>query len=160
MRTGIIYLNVDDPNDGDVFRIIIRESRSKLQLPIGVCYRSNCLESASLKRIILPTVRHNIRVAQSEFRKLLRFRVVAEKVHLAQPNRFTRRARNIASLKSGRGGGVVAELNTKKSVDSSKNRFFSVVYRGLKKSVDLAINHFFVRRLKQAIKIRRKRIFP
>ena len=66
------------------------------------------------------------RVAQSEFRKILRFWVVAEKVHSVQPKRLTRRARNTASLKSGGGGGVVGELSTKKSVDSSKNRFFSV----------------------------------
>ena len=65
------------------------------------------------------------RVAQSEFRKILRFWVVAEKVHSVQPKRLTRRARNTASLKSV-GGGVVGELSTKKSVDSSKNRFFSV----------------------------------
>ena len=39
------------------------------------------------------------------------------------------------------GGGVVAEPSKKKSVDSP-------------------INHFFVSRLKQAIQIRRKRIFP
>ena len=44
------------------------------------------------------------RVAQSEFRKILRFRVVAEKVHSTQPQRFTRRARNTASLESGGGG--------------------------------------------------------
>ena len=53
------------------------------------------------------------------------------------------------------GGGVVAELSTKKSVDSSKNRFFSVEYRdhesamvvaepSKKKSVDSGINNFFV----------------
>ena len=83
----------------------------------------------------------NGRVAQSEFRKILRFRVVVEKVHSAQPKRFTRRARNTASLKSGGGGGgSSAELCTKKCVDSSKNLFFP-------------------RRLKQAIQIRRKRIF-
>ena len=97
------------------------------------------------------------RVAQSEFRKILRFRIVAEKVpHSAQP-------------KVG-GGGVVAELSTKKSVDSSKNRVFFVENRDLesavvaepskKTSVDSAINHYFVRILKQAIQIRRKRIFP
>ena len=51
--------------------------------------------------------------------KILRFRVVAEKVHSAQPKRVT--LRNTASLKW---GGVVADLSTKKSVDSSKNRFF------------------------------------
>ena len=58
--------------------------------------------------------------------KILRFRVVAEKVHTAQPKRFTRRARGTASLKSGGGGGggvVVTELSTTKSVDSSKNLF-------------------------------------
>ena len=69
------------------------------------------------------------RVAQSEIRKILRFRVVAEKVHSAQPKRFTRPARNTASLKSGGGGGgwrggVVAELSTKKSVDLSQNAVF------------------------------------
>ena len=74
--------------------------------------------------------------------KILRFRVVAEKVHSAQPKRFTRRERDTASLKSGGGGGgVVAEGSKKKSVDSD-------------------INQFLVRRLKQAITIRRKRIFP
>ena len=96
------------------------------------------------------------RVAQSEFRKILRFRVVAEKVHSAQPKRFTRRARNPASLTWG--GGVVAELSTKKYVDSSKNRFFCVEYRNHEsamgggvvaepsktKSVDSGINNFFV----------------
>ena len=46
---------------------------------------------------------------------------------------FTRRARNrpTASLKSG-GGGVVAELSTKKSVDSSTNRFFRTIPRSRK----------------------------
>ena len=75
----------------------------------------------------------NSRVAQSEFRKILKFRVVAEKVHSA-------RAKHRESSQVG-GGGVVAEPSKKKSVDSS-------------------INHFFVRRLKQVINIRRKRIFP
>ena len=46
-----------------------------------------------------------------------------QKVHSAQPKRFTRRARKTASLTSGGGGGVIAELSTKKSVHSSKNRF-------------------------------------
>ena len=56
---------------------------------------------------------------------------MADKVDSAQPKRwFTRRARSTASLKSG-GGGVVAELSTKKSVDSSKNWLFSVEYRDL-----------------------------
>ena len=98
------------------------------------------------------------RVAQSEFRKILRFRVVAENVHSAQPKRFTRRARNTASLKSG--GGVVAELSTKKSVDSSKNRFFSVEYRNLENIRRFGHKSFFFRRLKQAIQIRRKLVFP
>ena len=40
------------------------------------------------------------RVVKWEIRKILRFRVVAEKVHSAQPKRFARRARNTASLKS------------------------------------------------------------
>ena len=44
-------------------------------------------------------------------------------------------------LESAMGGGVVAETSKKKSVDS-------------------AINHFFVRRLKQAITFRTKRMFP
>ena len=39
------------------------------------------------------------RVAQSEFLKILRFRVVAEKVHSAQPKSFTRRAQNTSSQK-------------------------------------------------------------
>ena len=98
------------------------------------------------------------RVAQSEFRKFLRFRVVAEKVHLAQPMRSTRRARNTASLKS-RGGGSSRTQYEKIRRFVQKSVFFSVEYRDLEKSVDSAINHFFVRRLKQAIKIRRKRIF-
>ena len=45
-----------------------------------------------------------------------------------EPKRFTRRARNSASLKS---GGVVAELSMKKSVDSSKNHFLSIAYHDL-----------------------------
>ena len=49
--------------------------------------------------------------------------------------------RRIPRSRKCNGGGGVAEPSKKKSVDS-------------------AINHFFVRRLKQAIKIRRKRIFP
>ena len=62
-----------------------------------------------------------IRLAQSEFRKILRFRVVTEKVHSTQPKRFTRRAaRHTASLKSGGGGGgVVAELSTKEKIRRS-----------------------------------------
>ena len=66
--------------------------------------------------------------------------------------------------------GQVAELSTKKSVDSFVSSRIQrsgkcngggvVVEPSKKKSVDSAINHFFVCRLKQAIKIRRKRIFP
>ena len=107
------------------------------------------------------------RVAQSEFRKILRFREVAKKVHSPQPKRFTR------SLKSGGGGGGGDRSRTQyeKIRRFVQNRFFCVEYRGLEsamgggvvaepsktKSVDSAINHFFVR---GAIKIRRKQIFP
>ena len=54
-------------------------------------------------------------------KKIMRFWVVAEKVHSEQPKGFTRHARNTASLKS---GGYSAELSTKKSVDSAINHFF------------------------------------
>ena len=59
------------------------------------------------------------RVAQSELRIILRFRVVGDKVHSA-------RAKCRESLESemGRGGGVVAEPSKTKSVDSSKNYLF------------------------------------
>ena len=76
----------------------------------GTSYRMYVLRRMVEKRL---EVHGSIRVAQSEFLKILRFRVVAEKVHSAQPKRFTRRARNTASLKSGGGGGAVAELSTK-----------------------------------------------
>ena len=112
---------------------------------------------------------NHTRVAQSEFRKILRFRVVAENVYSAQPKRFTRRA---AKYRESKVGGGSSRTQYEKTVDSSKNRLFSVEYRDLecnggrvvaepnkKKSVDSAINHFFVRRLKLAIQIRRKRIF-
>ena len=56
------------------------------------------------------------RVAQSEFRNILRFRVVAEKCHSA-------RAKYRESQVGG--GGVVAEPSMNKSVDSSENLFFS-----------------------------------
>ena len=108
-------------------------------------------------------------VAQSQFRKFLRFRVAAKIVHSSQPKRFARR--NTASLKCG--GGVVAELSTKKNRRFvQKSAFFRGIPRPPKcnggggvvaerskiKSVDSAIN-LFSRRLKQAIKLRRKRIF-
>ena len=56
---------------------------------------------------------------------------------------FVRRIPRVSKVQWGRGGGgeVVAEHSKKKSVDSP-------------------INIVFVRRLKQAIQIRRKRIFP
>ena len=76
----------------------------------------------------------------------------AEEVHSARAS--------TASLTSGGGEGS-SRTQYEKSLDSSRNCvFFSVEYRDLEKSVDSAINHFFVRRLKEAIKIRRKRIFP
>ena len=115
------------------------------------------------------------RVAQSEFRKIRRFRV-GEKVHSAQPKRFTRRARDTAILNSKVGGGVVAELSTKKSVDSSKKSFFprttprsrkcngggggGVAEPSKKKIRRFGHKLKKISRLKQAIKIRRKRIFP
>ena len=96
------------------------------------------------------------RVAQSEFRKILRFWVVAEKVHSAQPKRFTRRARNPASLTWGGGGSSRTQYEKiRRFVPKS---VFSVEYRdhgspmgggvvaepSKKKSVDSGINIFFV----------------
>ena len=47
---------------------------------------------------------NHTRVAQSEFRKIPRFRVVAENVYSAQPKRFTRCAAKYRESKVGGGG--------------------------------------------------------
>ena len=80
--------------------------------------------------------------------KILRFRVVAEKVHSAQPKRFTRRARHTASLKSGGGGGGGGCSRTQYEKIRrfvQKSVFFRRIPRSRKKSVDSAINLFFKR---------------
>ena len=70
---------------------------------------------------------HIGRVAQSEFRKILRFRklngpgggVAAEKSSLG-----AREIPRVSKVQCGRGGGVIAEPSKKKSVDSSIDQLF------------------------------------
>ena len=68
--------------------------------------------------------RGRVRVAQSEFRKILRFRVVAEKVYSAQRKKFNRRARNTANLKSGGGGGCSSRTQYEKIRRFGNKSFF------------------------------------
>ena len=86
------------------------------------------------------------RVAQSEIRKILRFRVVAEKVHSAREK--------YRESKVGRGGGSSRTQYETIRFASKNCVFFRRIPRS-RKIRRFGHKSFFVRRLKRAIKIRR-----
>ena len=76
------------------------------------------------------------RIAQSEFRKILRFRVVAEKSSLGAAEEVHLARAKYRQSKVGGGGGGSSRTQYEKIRRFVQKSFFSIEYRDLEKSVD------------------------